>query len=166
MPGLFDYADERAAHARERSRKGWLTALRDTAALKTAYAFGLRRRELVMPGLADFGANPHAPESGGYGVVYVRWGKASKGQPAEAAQRADGVPVVSAGLGQWVEQFRGLFDHATPGGGALWPSERSSRVSLEKIRLTARSTGTLTRSSACIRPSPPGRKSTSSSTWT
>ena len=78
---LFDYADERVARARERGRKGWLTALRDAAALKTAYAFGLRRRELVMLDLADFGANPHAPEFGGYGVVYVRWGKASKGSP-------------------------------------------------------------------------------------
>ena len=69
---LFDYADERVAQARERGRKGWLTALRDAAALKTAYAFGLRRRELVMLDLADFGVNPHAPEFGDYGVVYVR----------------------------------------------------------------------------------------------
>jgi integrase len=78
---LFDYADERVAQARERGRKGWLTALRDATALKTGYAFGLRRRELVMLDLADFGANPQAPEFGGYGVVYVRWGKASKGSP-------------------------------------------------------------------------------------
>jgi hypothetical protein len=68
---LFDYAGERVAHARERGRKGWLTAL----------CVRLRRRELVMLDLADFGANPHAPEFGGYGVVYVRWGKAGKGSP-------------------------------------------------------------------------------------
>ena len=36
-------------------------------------------------------------------------------------------------LGQWAGQFRGLFDQAVPGGGAVWPSERSARVSLEKI---------------------------------
>jgi site-specific recombinase XerD len=36
-------------------------------------------------------------------------------------------------LGQWAGQFRSLFDHAAAGGGALWPSERSPRVSLEKI---------------------------------
>jgi integrase/recombinase XerC len=34
---------------------------------------------------ADFGANPHAPEFGEFGVVYVRWGKASKGSPPKRA---------------------------------------------------------------------------------
>ena len=129
---LFDYADERVAHARERGRKGWLTALRDAAALKTAYAFGLRRRELVMLDLADFGANPHAPEFGDYGVVYVRWGKAGKGSPPKRRSVLTVFPWSARVLRQWAEQFRGLFDQAA-GGGALWPSERSPRVSLEKI---------------------------------
>src|SRR5262249_60721742 len=65
---LFDYADERVAQARERGRKGWLTALRDATALKTAYAFGLRRRELVMLDFADFGADPPRPGVGRVGV--------------------------------------------------------------------------------------------------
>ena len=82
-------------------RKGWLTALRDTAALKTAYAFGLRRRELVMLDLADFGANPHAPEFGGYGVVYVRWGKASKGGPPKRRSVLTVFPWSVRVLGQW-----------------------------------------------------------------
>jgi len=131
---LFDYADEQVRHARERGRKGWLTALRDAAALKTAYAFGLRRRELVMLDLADLGTNPHAPEFGGYGVVYVRWGKASKGSPPKRRSVLTVFPWSVRVLGQWVEQFRGLFDQAAPGDGALWPSERSARVSLEKVR--------------------------------
>lgn len=130
---LFDYADERVRHARERGRKGWLTALRDAAALKTAYAFGLRRREVVMLDLADFGANPHAPEFGDYGVVYVRWGKASKGGPPKRRSVLTVFPWSVRVLRQWVEQFRDLFDHAAAGGGALWPSERSARLSLEKI---------------------------------
>lgn len=29
--------------------------------------------------LSDFGTNPHAREFGEHGVLYVRWGKASKG---------------------------------------------------------------------------------------
>jgi len=130
---LFDYADERVAQARERGRKGWLTALRDAAALKTAYAFGLRRRELVMLDLADFGTNPHAPEFGDYGVVYVRWGKASKGSPPKRRSVLTVFPWSVRVLQQWIGQFRGLFDHAAVGGGAVWPSERSPRVSLEKI---------------------------------
>lgn len=30
--------------------------------------------------VADFGVNPKAPEFGGFGVCYVRWGKASRGR--------------------------------------------------------------------------------------
>lgn len=133
LQDLFDYADERVAHARERGRKGWLTALRDAAALKTAYAFGLRRRELVMLDLADFGANPHAPEFGDYGVVYVRWGKASRGSAPKRRSVLTVFPWSARVLCQWAGQFRGLFEQAAPGSGALWPSERSPRVSLEKI---------------------------------
>ena len=110
LQDLFDYADERVDRARERGRKGWLTALRDAAALKTAYAFGLRRRELVMLDLADFGANPHAPEFGEYGVVYVRWGKASKGSPPKRRSVLTVFPWSVRVLRQWAEQFRGLFD--------------------------------------------------------
>jgi integrase len=83
LQDLFDYADERVAQARERGRKGWLAALRDATALKTAYAFGLRRRELVMLDLADFGANPQAPEFGDYG-----WCMCGGGRPARAARRS------------------------------------------------------------------------------
>ena len=77
---LFDHADDQVVAARSSGRKGWLTAMRDSIALKVCYACGLRRRELVMLELADFGTNPHAPEFGAHGVVYVRWGR-----PARAA---------------------------------------------------------------------------------
>ena len=66
---LFDHADEQVAAARTAGRKGWLAAMRDAAALKVAYAWGLRRRELVMLELADIGGNPKAPEFGTYGVL-------------------------------------------------------------------------------------------------
>ena len=94
---LFDHADEQVAAARTAGRKGWLAALRDSAALKVAYAWGLRRRELVMLELADIGSNPKAPEFGTYGVLYIRWGKASRGGAPSSPQRADGLPLVGAG---------------------------------------------------------------------
>lgn len=130
---LFDHADAQVARLRQLGRKGWLTALRDATALKTAYAFGLRRRELVMLELADLGFNPRAPEFGAYGVLYVRWGKASAGS---APKRRSVLTVFDWSvrvLAQWVEQFRELFDHAAGGGGALWPSERSARLSMERV---------------------------------
>lgn len=46
VQALFDAADSRVEEARARRRKGALAAMRDAAALKTAYAFGLRRREV------------------------------------------------------------------------------------------------------------------------
>jgi integrase len=88
LQDLFDYADERVTEARRLGRKGWLTALRDAAALKVCYAYGLRRRELIMLDVADFGPNPKAPEFGSYGVLYVRWGKASKGSPPTGVSRS------------------------------------------------------------------------------
>jgi site-specific recombinase XerD len=84
-----------------------------------------------MLDLADFGANPQAPEFGDYGVVYVRWGKASKGSPPKRRSVLAVFPRSARVLGQWAGQFRGLFGQAP--GGALWPSERSARVSLEKV---------------------------------
>jgi hypothetical protein len=62
-------------------RKGWLPAFRDATLFKVAYGYGLRRNETRMLDLADFGRNPHAPEFGGRGVCYVRYGKATKGSP-------------------------------------------------------------------------------------
>ena len=86
-----------------------------------------------MLDLADFGANPHAPEFGDYGVVYVRWGKGSKGSPPKRRSVLTVFPWSARVLRRWAGQFRGLFGRAAPGGGTLWPSERSPRVSLEKI---------------------------------
>ncbi len=47
---LFDAADGRVEAIRARGRKGAVAALRDAVRLKTIYAYGLRRREAVMPG--------------------------------------------------------------------------------------------------------------------
>lgn len=130
---LLDYADDRVDRARRLGRKGWLAALRDATALKTAYAFGLRRREVVMLDLADFGANPHAPEFGEHGVLYVRWGKAVKGSPPRRRSVLTVFPWSVRVLRQWTEDgFRDLFDTAT-GSSALWPSERAPRVALETL---------------------------------
>jgi len=81
LQNLFDYADDQVDLARRSGHKGWQAALRDATALKTTYAWGLRRREATMLDPADFGTNPHAAEFGAYGVLYVRWGKANKGSP-------------------------------------------------------------------------------------
>ena len=125
---LFDHADEQVAAARTAGRKGWLAAMRDSAALKVAYAWGLRRRELVMLELADIGSNPKAPEFGTYGVLYIRWGKAARGGAPRRRSVLTVLPWSVRVLRQWVTEYRDLFDQAHQTGW-LWPTERSSRLS-------------------------------------
>jgi len=126
---LFDHADDRVAAARTSGRKGWLTAMRDGVALKVAYAFGLRRREVVMLELADVGSNPRAPEFGEYGVLYVRWGKANRGSPPRRRSVLTVFPWSVRVLREWLSGYRDLFDTAA-GSPSLWPSERAARLTL------------------------------------
>lgn len=124
---LFDHADDQVAAARSSGRKGWLAALRDSVALKCAYAWRLRRHELVMLEIADFGINPQALEFGDYGVLYVRWGKASKGSPPKRRSVLTVFPWSVRVITEWLGGYRELFDSAS-GDGSLWPTERTARL--------------------------------------
>lgn len=126
---FFDYADDQVAAGRTSGRKGWLTAMRDAAALKAAYAWGLRRREVIKLELSDFGRNPHAPEFGDLGVVYVRWGKASKGSAPKRRSVLTVFPWSVKVMRQWLDGYRELFETAA-GSTALWPSERSQQLDM------------------------------------
>ena len=92
LQAFFDHADDRVARVRASGRKGWLAAFRDAVLFKIAYAYGLRRREVRMLDIADFGRNPKAPEFGDYGVCYVPT-QGEQRIPAQTAQRADGLGV-------------------------------------------------------------------------
>jgi hypothetical protein len=78
-----------------------------------------------MLDLEDFGLNPHAPESGGNGVLYVRWGKAAKGGAARRRSVLTVFPWVTEVIDEWVGTLRIQFDTA-PRSSALWPSERGA----------------------------------------
>ena len=128
VQALFDAADGRAEQIRARGRKGALAAMRDAALLKTVYAFGLRRREVVGLDLADLRRNPKTPGYGRFGALFVRYGKSSRGSPPKRRTVLT-VPeldwVVSV-LQQWVEEVRPLL---APGPHpALWVSERRGRL--------------------------------------
>ncbi len=137
LQAFFDYADEQVARIRSAGRKGWLPAFRDATLFKVAYAYGLRRREVRMLDLADFGRNPKAAEFGEYGVCYVRFGKANKGSPPKRRSVLAVWPWLPDILGQWVSEIRPLM--AAGNNAALWPSERAERVGLHQIntRFTA-----------------------------
>jgi site-specific recombinase XerD len=127
LQAFFDFADEQAVKVNGTGRKGWLPLFRDAALFKVAYAFGLRRNEVRMLDVGDFGSNPHAGEFGGYGLCRVRYGKAKKGSPPKRRSVLNVWPWVPGILAQWVEEARPLMRHAS-GSKALWPSERDGRI--------------------------------------
>ena len=127
---LFDAADERADAVRHKSAKGWAPAFRDATMLKTAYGWGLRRRELLMLERCDFGPNPKAPEFGAFGVCQVRFAKASNGSPP----RRRGVLTVMEWsndvISEWVDE---VLPSWRPDSSGLWPSERHPRMSEDRL---------------------------------
>lgn len=135
LQNLFDFADDRVEQAQRLGRKGWLSAFRVATMVKTAYAWGLRRNEVRMLETCDFGTNPHAPQFGSYGVVYVRHGKAMRGSPPKrrsvltVPQHAWAVDC----LREWVEEVRPMASRAGGDAAPLWPTERQERVSLDAV---------------------------------
>ena len=132
---LFDHLDDHIDREHAAGSKRWLPALRDSIAFKTCYAYGLRRRELTMLEVGDFGPNPHVPAYGRFGAVQVRWAKATTGSGPRRRT------VLTVPEFDWVV---GLLQFWTgPGGrarfptadtsGALWPSERGGRLRLGSL---------------------------------
>ena len=76
---LFDVVDDFVDEQHRNGSKRWMTALRDSIAFKIGYAYGLRRQELVMLDLTDFGSKPHVPSYQDNGAMTVRWAKGTTG---------------------------------------------------------------------------------------
>lgn len=130
---LFGFVDGRVEQVARSGRKGALAALRDAQMVKTAYAFGLRRRELCFLDVADLRPNPRMPQWGSFGAVHVRYAKSSRGS-APRRRTVLAVPEFDwaiEGLRQWVEQARPLL---RPGPRQeLWLTERRQRLSVKSI---------------------------------
>ena len=129
LQDLCDTADEQVTRRYEVGTKGAMVALRTATITKVAYAWGLRRNEVRMLDLTDFGPNPRARQFGRFGVCYVRYGKPSKGSPTKrrGVLTVPETAWVIDCLEQWIDQGRPGFDQAT--GTALFPTERSDRIS-------------------------------------
>jgi site-specific recombinase XerD len=130
---LFDAADARVEHIRKHQRKGAMAALRDSAMLKTVYAYGLRRAETCGLDEADLRHNPKAPQWGRVGGLFVRLGKSSNGSPPKrrtvlTVPEMDWVVPV---LEHYLCDVRPrLADVTHP---ALWLTERGCRVSKRRL---------------------------------
>lgn len=80
---------------------------------------------------ADLGRNPHAPEFGDCGVLYVRYGKAKKGSPPKRRSVLTVWQWTPEILDQWLSEVRPAFGRADSP--ALWPSERAERIALSQL---------------------------------
>lgn len=78
---LFDLMDLEYERRLDSGRSGAVTALRDSAAFKTAFSWGLRQYEVSRLQIVDLSPNGRAPQFGDYGNLHVRFGKGTRGQP-------------------------------------------------------------------------------------
>lgn len=132
LQGLFDFVDDLVDREHAAGSKRWLPLYRDSVAFKACYAYGLRRRELTMLDLHDFGPNPHVADYGMFGAVTIRWAKGTAGS-GPRRRTVLTVPefdwVVSL-LRTWTSPGRRDRFATADQSAALWPSERRDRVTL------------------------------------
>jgi integrase/recombinase XerC len=130
LQAFFDHADGEVAGIRGRGRKGWLPAFRDATLFKVLFGWGLRRREGARLERADLARNAKASEFGDYGVVRLRWGKASRGRAPRRRSVLTVFDWAAEALEEYVVEVRPRFGAAHNG---LWPTERGGEVSLPSI---------------------------------
>jgi integrase/recombinase XerD len=136
VQALFDAADSRVEEIRALHRKGVLTAMRDSALLKTVYAFGLRRQEAVGLDVTDWRRNPKVPAYGRFGAVFVRFGKSSNGSAPKRRTvftTAEFDWIVPA-LEHYLTEVRPLLVPAAHP--AMWVTERGERISRRRLNRT------------------------------
>jgi integrase/recombinase XerD len=132
---LFDHLDDDIDREHAAGSKRWLPLLRDSIAFKVCYAYGLRRRELAMLELHDFGPNPHVAGYGQFGAVIVRWAKGTAGSGPRRRT------VLTVPQFEWVVALLQFW--TGPGGrdrfataersASMWPSERRDQIQLGSL---------------------------------
>lgn len=131
LQSFFDYCDDAVAAAERSGRKGWLAAYRDAVLFKVIYAWGLRRREAAMVDIVDWCPNAKAAQFGRYGVLNVRWGKATRGSPPRQRSVLTVMGWAAEAVAEWIEEVRPAY--ATGPKAMMWPTERGARVATAAI---------------------------------
>lgn len=123
---FLDHADEQVDRAARSGRKGALAAYRDATVFKVLYGWGLRVNEACRLDRHDFYRNPEAPELGQFGVLHVRYGKASRGSGPRRRAVASVMPWAVEAVEDYLVNIRprfGKIEHP-----ALWLTERGGRL--------------------------------------
>ena len=131
LQAFLDYADDQVERAVTARRKGALAAYRDATLFKVIYGWGLRRTETAKLDLSDWGRNPAAPEFGRFGMLHVRYGKATRGSPPRRRNVLSLMGWAVEAVADYVENIRPLFGCANQP--ALWVPERGGRIKPEEI---------------------------------
>jgi site-specific recombinase XerD len=131
LQAFLDYADDQVERAVTARRKGALAAYRDATLFKVIYGWGLRRTETAKLDLSDWGRNPAAPEFGRFGMLHVRYGKATRGSPPRRRNVLALMGWAVEAVADYVENIRPLFGCANQP--ALWVTERGGRIKLAEI---------------------------------
>ena len=90
-------------------RAEW-AAFRDAVLFKAIYAWGLRRREAAMLDITDWGPNAKAPQFWRFGVVSVRYGKASRGSPPRHRTVLTTMGWAADAVAEWVTEIRPVYE--------------------------------------------------------
>lgn len=130
LAAFFEFCDGRVSGRRALRRKGSLAAFRDATIFKTMYAFGLRRAEVGMVDVADFGPNPNRPSFGRFGALTVRHGKGANGSGPRRREILTVFGWAPEVLDQFVNDIRPAYSFDSP---ALFLTERGGRVSTKYI---------------------------------
>lgn len=128
---LLDRADAEVEARLGMRRKGALPAYRDATLLKVVYAWGLRANEAVHLDVTDFYRNPHAPEFGRFGMVQVRFGKATRGGAPKRRSVVSLWPWAVAAVEDYVDNVWPLM--RAEDSNALWLSERGTRLRTREL---------------------------------
>lgn len=123
---LFDTADDEVARVGGGRTKGAVSALRDAYMVRVAYAYGLRRHELIMLETVDLHRNPASPEYDSFGALHVRFAKGSRGTGPKrrTVLTVPELDWVVESLREWLH-YRAEADIE---GTVLWPSERGGTM--------------------------------------
>ncbi|MDT0119054.1 MULTISPECIES: tyrosine-type recombinase/integrase [Kocuria] len=132
---LFDQADAEVAARLDAGRKGAVIAYRDATLLKVVYGWGLRANEAAHLDVTDFYRNPHAAQFGDYGVLQVRFGKASRGGAPKRRSVVSLFDWAVEAVVDYIANVRPLVvkSASSAASNALWLTERGTRLQARDV---------------------------------
>jgi site-specific recombinase XerD len=84
-----------------------------------------------MLNISDWGPNAKAAQFGRYGVLNVRWGKATRGSPPRQRTVLTTMGWAAEAVAEWIGEIRPAYVSGPKA--MMWPTERGNRVASAAI---------------------------------